>query len=202
MASRMQNAGQSCIAAKRFIVVANAINDFVHAFEEQIKKLKQGDPFKEDVTTGPLSRIDLAEKLEHQLRDSIRKGAKLVLGGHRIGCNFQPSLILNVHEGMPAFDEEMFGPVASIIEAIDENDAIQIANASRYGLGSSIWTKDIEKAETLAKDIDAGAVFINALVKSDPRYPFGGVKKSGYGRELSYFGIHEFMNIKTVYVND
>jgi succinate-semialdehyde dehydrogenase/glutarate-semialdehyde dehydrogenase len=198
--SRMQNAGQSCIAAKRFIVVSKAVNDFMNAFEEQIKKLNQGDPFDENITTGPLARIDLAEKLENQLEDSIKKGAKLILGGHRSGCNFQPSLVLNVHEGMPAFDEEMFGPVASIIEANDESHAIEIANASRYGLGSSIWTNDIAKAEELAKDIDAGAVFINALVKSDPRYPFGGVKKSGYGRELSYFGIHEFMNIKTVYV--
>lgn len=201
-ASRMQNAGQSCIAAKRFIVVEKAMPDFIHAFEAEIKKLKQGDPFDENVTTGPISRIDLAEKLEHQMQESIRKGAKLALGGNRSGCNFQPSLLLNVHEGMPAFDEEMFGPVASVIKANDEAHAIDIANASRYGLGSSIWSRDTEKAEALAKDIEAGAVFINALVKSDSRYPFGGVKKSGYGRELSYFGIHEFMNIKTVYVNE
>jgi succinate-semialdehyde dehydrogenase/glutarate-semialdehyde dehydrogenase len=198
----MQNAGQSCIAAKRFIVMSKAMSDFMHAFETGIKKLKQGDPFDENVTTGPIARIDLAEKLEHQLQDSIKKGARLVLGGNRSGCNFQPSLLLNVHEDMPAFDEEMFGPVASIIEANDEAHAIEIANASRYGLGSSIWSKDVEKAQALAKDIEAGAVFINALVKSDARYPFGGVKKSGYGRELSYFGIHEFMNIKTVYVNE
>ena len=201
-ASRMQNAGQSCIAAKRFIVMSKAMSDFMHAFETGIKKLKQGDPFDENVTTGPIARIDLAEKLEHQLQDSIKKGAKLVLGGNRSYCNFQPSLLLNVHEDMPAFDEEMFGPVASIIEANDEAHAIEIANASRYGLGSSIWSNDVEKAQALAKDIEAGAVFINALVKSDARYPFGGVKKSGYGRELSYFGIHEFMNIKTVYVNE
>src|SRR4051812_7045014 len=198
--SRMQNAGQSCIAAKRFIVVEKAMSDFLHAFEEQIKKLNQGNPFEEKITMGPLARIDLAEKLENQLQDSAKKGAKLVLGGNRSGCNFQPSLLINVHKGMAAFDEEMFGPVASVIAAKDETDAVEIANASRYGLGSAIWSRDIEKAQELAKDIEAGAVFINALVKSDPRYPFGGVKKSGYGRELSYFGIHEFMNIKTVFV--
>jgi succinate-semialdehyde dehydrogenase/glutarate-semialdehyde dehydrogenase len=180
--------------------VSNAKTEFVHAFEEQIKKLNQGDPFDEHITTGPLSRIDLAEKLEHQLQESIKKGAGLILGGHRSACNFQPSLLINVQEGMPAFDEEMFGPVASIIEAKDENEAVAIANASRYGLAASVWSKDIDKAQALAKEIDAGAIFINAFVKSDPRYPFGGVKKSGYGRELSHFGIREFMNIKTVYV--
>jgi succinate-semialdehyde dehydrogenase / glutarate-semialdehyde dehydrogenase len=202
LTSRMQNAGQSCIAAKRFIVVGKAKDEFINKFEDEIKKLKQGDPFDEKTTTGPMARIDLAEKLETQLQDSIKKGAKLILGGHRSGCNFQPSLLVNVKKGMPAFDEEMFGPVASIIEAKDENEAIEIANASRYGLGSSIWTKDIQKAETMTKEIQSGAVFINAMVKSDPRYPFGGVKKSGYGRELGVFGIREFMNIKTVYVNE
>lgn len=200
MQSRMQNAGQSCIAAKRFITVGKAKNEFIHAFEEQIKKLQQGNPLEEHITTGPIARIDLAEKLEQQLQSSLQKGASLVLGGHRSNCNFQPSLLMNVHKGMPAFDEEMFGPVAAIIESKDEQEAVSIANASRYGLGASIWSRDTDKAQALAKDIDSGAVFINAMVKSDPRYPFGGVKKSGYGRELSYFGIREFMNIKTVYV--
>jgi succinate-semialdehyde dehydrogenase/glutarate-semialdehyde dehydrogenase len=199
-ASRMQNAGQSCIAAKRFITVGKAKDDFLHYFEQKIKQLKQGDPFVGNITTGPMAKIDLAEQLEHQLQKSIQKGAHLLLGGIRNGCNFQPSLLLNVNKGMPAFDEEMFGPVASVIEAIDEEHAIEIANESRYGLCASIWTKDIDKAQQLAKEINSGAVFINALVKSDPRYPFGGVKKSGYGRELSSFGIKEFMNIKTVFV--
>src|SRR4051812_168928 len=198
--SRMQNAGQSCIAAKRFIVVGKAKNDFLHCFEQKIKELKQGDPFISNVTTGPIAKIDLAEQLEHQVQDSIQKGAHLLTGGARNKCNFQPSLLTNVRKGMPAFDEEMFGPVASVIEAIDEDNAIGIANESRYGLAASVWTRDIEKAERMAKEINSGAVFINALVKSDPRYPFGGVKKSGYGRELSSFGIKEFMNIKTVYV--
>jgi len=198
--SRMQNAGQSCIAAKRFIAVAKAKDAFADAVENEIKRLKQGDPFDESITTGPLARIDLAEKVESQFKTSLSKGAQLITGGDRNKCNFSPALLLNVHEGMPAFDDELFGPVASIIAARDEADAIRLANDHRYGLGSAIWSKDIEKAQVLAKEIQAGAVFINALVKSDPRYPFGGVKKSGYGRELSHFGIHEFMNIKTVFV--
>ncbi|HRH60278.1 MAG TPA: NAD-dependent succinate-semialdehyde dehydrogenase [Chitinophagaceae bacterium] len=198
--SRMQNAGQSCIAAKRFITVGNAADTFTQAVQNEIAKLKQGNPFDESITTGPMARMDLAEQLEKQFNNSLSIGAHLVTGGNRNGCNFIPALLTNVNEGMPAFDEEMFGPVASIIEAKNEAEAITLANDSRYGLGSSIWTSDIEKAESLAKEIEAGAVFINAMVKSDPRYPFGGVKKSGYGRELSHFGIHEFMNIKTVYV--
>jgi succinate-semialdehyde dehydrogenase/glutarate-semialdehyde dehydrogenase len=200
--SRMQNAGQSCIAAKRFIVVEKAKDDFLHQFEQQIKLIKQGDPFNDNVAMGPMAKADLAEQLEHQLQESIKKNAQLILGGIRSGCNFQPSLLVNVDKGMPAFDEEMFGPVASVITATDENHAVQIANEHRYGLAASVWTKDIEKGEKLAQEINAGAVFINALVKSDPRYPFGGVKKSGYGRELSSFGIKEFVNIKTVYVGE
>jgi succinate-semialdehyde dehydrogenase/glutarate-semialdehyde dehydrogenase len=198
--SRMQNAGQSCIAAKRFITVGKAKDEFTNAVLNEIQKLRQGDPFDENITTGPLARIDLAEKVESQLKSSLNKGAQLITGGSRHDCNFAPALLLSVQEGMPAFDEELFGPVAGIIEAKSEADAIRLANAHRYGLGSAIWSKDIEKAQVLAKEIQAGAVFINALVKSDPRYPFGGVKKSGYGRELSHFGIHEFMNIKTVFV--
>ena len=199
-ASRMQNAGQSCIAAKRFITVGKATDAFTNAVQQEIAKLRQGDPFDEHVTTGPMARTDLAEKLDEQFKSSLAKGAHLVTGGERNNCNFLPTLLTHVKEGMPAFDEEMFGPVASIIEAATETEAIQLANDSRYGLGAAIWSADIEKAEALAIQVEAGAVFINALVKSDPRYPFGGVKKSGYGRELSYFGIHEFMNIKTIYV--
>lgn len=198
--SRMQNAGQSCIAAKRFITVGNAKDTFTQAVQNEIAKLKQGNPFDESITTGPMARIDLAEKIEQQFKASLNKGAQLITGGERDNCNFTPALLVHVQEGMPAFDEEVFGPMASIIEAKDETEAIRFANDSRYGLGAAIWSKDTEKAQALAKEIEAGAVFINALVKSDPRYPFGGVKKSGYGRELSYFGIHEFMNIKTIYV--
>ncbi|MEP6844381.1 MAG: NAD-dependent succinate-semialdehyde dehydrogenase [Panacibacter sp.] len=198
--SRMQNAGQSCIAAKRFITVGNAKDTFTETVQKEIEKLKQGNPFDEQMTTGPMARIDLAEKVEEQFKTSLNKGAHLITGGERNSCNFTPALLVNVQEGMPAFEEELFGPVASIIEAKNENDAIRIANDHRYGLGAAIWSNDIEKAQALAKEIQAGAVFINAIVKSDPRYPFGGIKKSGYGRELSHFGINEFMNIKTIYI--
>lgn len=198
--SRMQNAGQSCIAAKRFITVGNATDAFTAAVHHEIAKLKQGNPFDENSTTGPMARIDLAEKLEEQFRKSVGKGAHHVTGGERNGCNFVPALLTGVTEGMATFDEEVFGPVASIIDAKDEAEAIRFANDSRYGLGAAIWSADIEKAQLIAREIEAGGVFINALVKSDPRYPFGGIKKSGYGRELSHFGIHEFMNIKTIYV--
>ncbi|HWB26403.1 MAG TPA: NAD-dependent succinate-semialdehyde dehydrogenase [Chitinophagaceae bacterium] len=198
--SRMQNAGQSCIAAKRFIAVGKALEPFTEAVQNEIAGLKQGDPFDETTTTGPIARIDLAEKLEQQMQGSVKAGAQLVTGGQRTGCNFTPALLTGVHKGMPSFDEEAFGPLASIIAAENEQEGIMLANAHRYGLGGAIWSRDIEKAQTLAKQIESGAVFINAMVKSDPRYPFGGIKKSGYGRELSHFGIHEFMNIKTIYV--
>jgi succinate-semialdehyde dehydrogenase / glutarate-semialdehyde dehydrogenase len=200
--SRMQNAGQSCIAAKRFIVMENVKDDFIQKLIDGIKKLKQGNPLDESVTTGPMARIDLAEKLEKQEKQSLDKNAKLITGGNRNGCNFQPALISNVKPGMPAFDEEMFGPIASIITARNEDEAIQLANANHYGLGASIWTSDIDRGETIARRIEAGSVFINALVKSDPRLPFGGIKNSGYGRELSRYGMLEFTNIKTISIGD
>jgi len=199
--SRMMNAGQSCIAAKRFITIGNANEAFTEAVKKEITAIKQGDPFDEATGMGPLARIDLAEKLERQLKQSVGNGAHLVLGGGREGCNFTPALLNGVHTGMPAFDEETFGPVATIIHAASEQDAIDIANNHRYGLAATIWSRDIEKAQAIAKELEVGGVFINAFVKSDARYPFGGIKKSGYGRELSHFGIHEFMNVKTVYVN-
>ncbi|NNV57326.1 NAD-dependent succinate-semialdehyde dehydrogenase [Limnovirga soli] len=199
--SRMQNAGQSCIAAKRFITVGKAKDAFLHQLQLQIAALKQGNPFDENITTGPMARIDLAEKIESQLKGSIANGAILISGGERNGCNVNPALLTHVHKGMPAYDEEAFGPMACIVESKDEADAIAIANDSRYGLGASIWTADIAKAEHMAGEINAGGVFINAMVKSDARYPFGGIKKSGYGRELSSFGIKEFMNLKTVYIS-
>ncbi len=196
--SRMQNAGQSCIAAKRFIVVENAMNDFLNETEKQIRKLKQGNPFEEGITTGPMARLDLAQTLQNQLQRSVEKGASLQIGGNVDRCNFQPSLLLNVQKGMPAFDEETFGPLAAIITVKDEEEAVQLANQSRYGLSSSIWTKDVEKGIALARKIAAGSVYINTLVRSDPRLPFGGVKKSGYGRELAQQGVHEFVNVKTI----
>lgn len=198
--SRMQNAGQSCIAAKRFIVVKEAKEKFLQQFEAGIKTLKQGNPFDADVTTGPMARIDLAEKLEKQMKDSIAAGAKLITGGARNGCNFIPALLDNVAPGMPAFDEEMFGPVASMITVGSVEEAITVANESRYGLGASVWTTDLKQGEHVARQIESGSVFINGLMRSDARLPFGGVKKSGYGRELSEAGIKEFVNTKTIVV--
>jgi succinate-semialdehyde dehydrogenase / glutarate-semialdehyde dehydrogenase len=145
-----------------------------------------------------MARMDLVNALEKQLNNSVKMGAKLEFGGEVNGCNFKPALLLNVKEGMPAFDEETFGPLAVVIVARDETEAIQLANDSRYGLGGSVWTKDIEKGIAIAKKMETGAVFINALVKSDPRLPFGGIKKSGYGRELGRHGILEFVNAKTI----
>ncbi|WP_183572944.1 NAD-dependent succinate-semialdehyde dehydrogenase [Mucilaginibacter sp. X5P1] len=196
--SRMQNAGQSCIASKRFIVEQKIQDEFVNQLQLQIQKLKQGDPFNTNITTGPMARIDLAQQLEKQMQNSIKSGATLQLGGEVDGANFTPSLLLNVKKGMATFDEEAFGPVASVITAADEQDAINIANQSNYGLGGSIWTKDVDKGIALARKVNSGAVFINSLVKSDPRLPFGGIKRSGYGRELGRHGILEFVNIKSI----
>jgi len=196
--SRMLNAGQSCIGAKRFIILKDAMSEFMNEFLIQLKELKQGDPFDKNVSTGPMARMDLVNALEKQLNNSVKMGAKLEFGGEVNGCNFKPALLLNVKEGMPAFDEETFGPLAVVIVARDETEAIQLANDSRYGLGGSVWTKDIEKGIAIAKKMETGAVFINALVKSDPRLPFGGIKKSGYGRELGRHGILEFVNAKTI----
>lgn len=199
--SRMQNVGQSCIAAKRFIVLDDIKKEFVARFEESIKALIQGDPFDEKTTLGPLARLDLAEKIEVQLKKSVEKGAKLLCGGKRDGCNFQAALLDNVQPGMPAFDEETFGPLAAVIGAKNEEDAIGLANQTRYGLGATVWTQDLKKGERIAREIDSGSVLINSLMRSDVRLPFGGVKKSGYGRELSEFGIREFVNIKTISIS-
>jgi succinate-semialdehyde dehydrogenase/glutarate-semialdehyde dehydrogenase len=198
MNSRMQNAGQSCIAAKRFIILKGALPVFLEEFCIQLKSLKQGDPFASDTALGPMARPDLAETLGKQLRESIGLGARLEFGGEINGCNFKPALLLDVKKGMPAFDEETFGPLATIIVAKDEGEAIQLSNDSKFGLGGSIWTSDIDKGVAMARQIETGAVFINALVKSDPHLPFGGIKKSGYGRELGRQGILEFVNAKTI----
>ena len=167
-------------------------------FESGIRALKQGDPFQEGITTGPMARIDLAEKLEKQLESCIAAGAKLVVGGTRTGCNFAPTLLDHVKQGMPAFEEEMFGPVASVITVKTIDEAVQMANASRYGLGASVWTEDLKKGEQVARLVESGSVFVNSLMRSDARLPFGGIKKSGYGRELSLAGIREFVNTKTI----
>jgi succinate-semialdehyde dehydrogenase/glutarate-semialdehyde dehydrogenase len=196
--SRMQNAGQSCIGAKRFIVLKEAATDFMQALHEQLKKLRQGDPFDPTITTGPMARLDLASNLAIQLQQSMEQGARLVHGGEVHDCNFLPSLLVNVQRGMPAFEQETFGPLGAVVTAADEGEAISLANDSRYGLSGSIWTRDIEKGIALARKFQSGSVFINSLVKSDPALPFGGSKKSGYGRELGKEGIHEFVNVKTI----
>lgn len=196
--SRMQNAGQSCIGAKRFIVLKAALDSFMQELNEQVKSFTQGNPFDASIKTGPMARVDLVEALEKQMKDSVATGAQLTVGGDADGCNFKPAILMEVKKGMPAFDEETFGPLAAVIEAKDEGEAIQLANDSEFGLGGSIWTADIEKGITMARKVKSGAVFINSLVKSDPRLPFGGIKKSGYGRELARHGILEFVNAKTI----
>ena len=196
--SRMLNAGQSCIGSKRFIVLQDAMDAFLQQVNELIKNFKQGDPFDATVTTGPMARLDLVENLHRQLEQSVQHGASLLYGGEISGCNFNPALLLNVQKGMAAYEQETFGPMAAVITAKDEAAAIALANDSDYGLAGSIWTSDIEKGMAIARKINTGAVFINSLVKSDPRLPFGGIKKSGYGRELGRQGILEFVNAKTI----
>ena len=198
--SRMQNAGQSCISAKRFIVEKKVKDEFMNLFLENINALKQGNPFDESVSTGPLARIDLAEALDKQVQSSVTRGAKLLTGGRDNGANYRPALLDQVVPGMPAFDEETFGPLAALVTVSTEQQAIEFANASRYGLGASIWTNDLEKGQRLAREVESGSVFVNSLMKSDARLPFGGIKKSGYGRELSELGIKEFVNIKSILV--
>jgi succinate-semialdehyde dehydrogenase/glutarate-semialdehyde dehydrogenase len=198
--ARMMNAGQSCIAAKRFIVVESVSEKFITLFHAEMNKIISGDPAETKTTMGPLSSESQAEEVEKQVYASIKMGAKLVAGGKRTACFFEPSLLTGVKPGMPVFDEEVFGPVAPVIIAKDTADAIRLANLSTFGLGVSLFTTDTEKARELVAEFDDGAVFINALVKSDPRLPFGGTKKSGFGRELAIQGIREFVNIKTVYI--
>jgi succinate-semialdehyde dehydrogenase/glutarate-semialdehyde dehydrogenase len=196
--SRMLNAGQSCIGAKRFIILQDAMAGFMNEFLVQLKELKQGDPFDKNIGMGPMARPDLVYALEKQLKNSVKMGARLEYGGDVNGCNVKPALLVNVKKGMPAFDEETFGPLAAVTVANDETEAIQCANDSRYGLAGSVWTQDLEKGIDMAKKMETGAVFINAMVRSDPRLPFGGIKKSGYGRELGRHGILEFVNVKTI----
>ena len=198
--SRMQNAGQSCIAAKRFIVMRSVMDEFLDLFQKNVNALRQGDPLKKETTTGPLARVDLAEDVEQQVRKSTKLGAHVITGGARDQANYQPAILDAVSPGMPAFDEEIFGPVAAIISVKDEHEAVTLANRNRYGLGASVWTRDPERGERVAREIESGSVFVNSLMRSDQRLPFGGIKKSGYGRELSELGIKEFMNAKTLYI--
>jgi succinate-semialdehyde dehydrogenase/glutarate-semialdehyde dehydrogenase len=202
--SRLINSGQSCIAAKRFIVVESVLEAFEEKFLQIMKSQRLGDPFEEGVTVGPMARHDLRDELHKQVIKSIDMGARLLLGGKipdSKGAFYPPTVLTNVKKGMPAYEEELFGPVSAIISVKDENEAIRVSNNSRYGLGVAVFTSDIQKGERMAsRFLEAGACFVNTHVKSDPRLPFGGIKESGYGRELSSFGIREFVNIKTVYV--
>jgi len=202
--ARMINGGQSCIAAKRFIIVESVYNEFVKLFSEKMSQIKMGDPVDEENLLGPQASKSLRDELHQQVVKSVELGAELLLGGTIPDLNgaFYPATILaNVKKGMPAYDEELFGPVAALIKVKDEAEAIQVANDSIFGLGAAVFTKDIVKGEKIAKEkVHAGACFVNTFVKSDPRLPFGGVKESGYGRELSQIGIKEFVNIKTIYI--
>lgn len=202
--SRLINSGQSCIAAKRFIVVEEVYDRFQEKVIELMSSKTIGDPFDEQTDIGPMAREDLRDQLHRQVKDSIKKGAGCLIGGEvpdREGWFYPPTVLANITKGMPAYEEELFGPVASLFKVENEDEALNIANDSSYGLGAAIFSKNVERAEKLAAEkLEAGCCFVNDFVKSDPRLPFGGIKQSGYGRELSHFGIREFVNIKTVYI--
>ena len=200
---RMLNAGQSCISAKRFIVVEKVADHFVEKFRAAMENQVIGDPLDEKTTVGPLAKEEFVEDLVELIDDARKKGATIVTGGSRPdgpGSYLLPTIVDKVSEGMRLYDEEAFGPVASVIRVADESEAINVANGSRFGLGGSVWTKDAKRGERVARQVESGAVFVNGITKSDPRLPFGGIKKSGYGRELSHYGIREFVNIKTIWV--
>ena len=199
--ARTINNGQSCIAAKRFIVASSVADRFTHRFVEAMRGLVVGDPMDERTNVGPLATKQIRDDLHSQVERSVACGATLLTGGHPCdgaGFYYEPTVLGDVTAEMPAFREETFGPLAVVVRARDADDAIALANQSRFGLGSAVWTRDASEIDRFARSLDAGSVFVNGMVASDPRFPFGGVKKSGYGRELSDFGIHEFVNIKTV----
>ncbi len=202
--ARNQNAGQSCIAAKRFIVVDAVAGEFERRFAEAVRALPVGDPLDPATRIGPLARADLRDALERQVNESVRMGARVVTGGRRRpgkGWFYEPTVLADVTADMPVITEETFGPVAAIVKARDAEDAVRLANDTPYGLGASLWTRDASFGEQLARRIEAGSVFINGMVASDPRLPFGGVKRSGFGRELGgAFGIREFVNVKTIWI--
>lgn len=202
--ARMINTGQSCIAAKRFIVVSPLKKKLEELVVSRMKSLQMGDPTDPATKVGPMSTVGLRDDLHRQVRESIDRGAKLLLGGevpNKAGAWYPPTVLTNVTRGMPAYEEELFGPVAAIIEAKDDDDAIDIANDSRFGLGAAVFTADQSEGERIARArLRAGSCFVNDAVRSDPRLPFGGIGDSGYGRELSWLGIQEFVNAKTVYV--
>lgn len=201
--ARIQNNGQSCIAAKRFIVAESIADAFERKFVEKMQSLHVGDPFDEKTELGPLSTPDAVKDLDRDVRKTVQAGAKLLTGGHPLqgkGNFYAPTVLTNVPKGSPAYSEEFFGPVASIFRVKDQDEAIRLANDVRFGLGASAWTNDDKERERFINELEAGMVFINKMVASDPRIPFGGVKASGHGRELGLVGIREFLNAKTVWV--
>ncbi|MCL1594917.1 MAG: NAD-dependent succinate-semialdehyde dehydrogenase [Actinomycetia bacterium] len=202
--SRLLNGGQSCIAAKRFVVHREVADEFTAKLKEEFESYVVGNPLDEDAQIGPMARVDLRDELHEQVKRSVAAGAHIVTGGSvpdGPGAFYPPTVLTNVREGMAAYHEELFGPVASIIVVADEEEAIAVANSSEFGLGGSVFTRDIARGERIARDrIEAGSCFVNAFVASDPRLPFGGVKASGYGRELSHIGMTEFLNVKTVVI--
>lgn len=201
--ARFSNTGQSCISSKRFLVVDEVADHFVESFCRYARELKVGDPVTAGVTVGPLARANLRADLHHQVERTLAAGATLKLGGKAIdgpGFFYEPTVLDHVTPAMAAGAEETFGPVAAVIRVKDAQEAVRIANATEFGLGAALWTRDLALARTLVRDIEAGAVFVNGLVASDARLPFGGIKQSGYGRELGEFGIREFTNTKTVWI--
>ncbi len=202
VSSRFGNAGQTCIAAKRFIVTPGIADEFVKRFVDAAGKLKAGDPNDAATTLAPMARKDLREELGKQVQASVANGAKVLIGGESDGtyAGYKATIIDHVAPGQPAYSQELFGPVASILRARDEADALRIGNDTSFGLGGSVWTQDVAKGEAFARQLQCGAAFVNAAVRSDARLPFGGSKRSGYGRELAEHGIREFTNIKTIYV--
>jgi len=202
---RMLTAGQSCIASKRFIVVASVVEAFTARFAELMGELKVGDPRQEGTQVGSLVNEAAITELEEQLAQSVTLGARVLCGGRRLpgrGCFFPPTVVTNTRPGMRLVDEEVFGPIAPIISVEDEVEAVAVANASEFGLGGSVWTRDLDRGERVARAVDSGTLFVNSITKSDPRMPFGGVKNSGLGRELSHYGLKEFVNVKGVNIYD
>ncbi len=203
---RFINCGQSCIASKRFIVVKNIANEFIEKFIQKTEKLKVGDPSSDDTDLGPLVNAKALKTIESQVNDSIKEGAEILTGGEQIGGNkgyfYKPTILGNITPNMRIVNEEVFGPVAPTLIAENEKEAIKLANDSEFGLGASIWTQDLENAEVLSSIIKSGIVSVNNVVVSDPRVPFGGIKKSGFGRELSRYGMLEFVNIKSIRLYD
>ena len=202
--ARTINNGQSCIAAKRFIVSAAIYDEFEKRFVEEMKALRVGDPLEESTDIGPLATPQIVKDLERQVKDAVAQGARILTGGKRLqrpGNYYEPTVLVDVNPSTKISSEEIFGPVAMLFRVADINEAIQLANSTTFGLGSAAWTNDAQEQERFINDVEAGTVFINGMVASDPRLPFGGIKHSGYGRELSEFGIREFVNIKTVWIN-